>query len=178
MTYSRLSRRNVLLGLGLLSIQGLLAACSRNASIARAPVDFDAAATCALDGMLLGDYPGPKAQIFFGDDVRPVWYCDTVEMFSTLLRPEQVRAVSAVYTQDMALADWDLPRGHWFDARTGFYVSGSRRRGSMGPTIAGFAREDAAIKFASAYGGNVLRFADVTPAMVDLSGGAMHDQKM
>lgn len=178
MNPTRLTRRHVLIGIGLLSAQGILAACSRTASVAITPADFDPATTCDLDGMLLGDYPGPKAQIFFGDQTRPVWYCDTVEMFSTLLRPEQVRKVTAVFTQDMELAEWDKPRGHWFDARKGFYVIGSRRRGSMGPTIAGFEKEDAARKFAATYGGKVLRFADVTPDMVDLSGGAMHDHRM
>jgi len=178
MNRTRLPRRTLLVGLGLLSIQGLLAACSRTAAVAIAPADFDPATACDLDGMLLADYPGPKAQIFFGDQTRPVWYCDTVEMFSTLLRPEQVRKVTAVYTQDMALADWGKPHGHWFDARTGLYVVGSRRRGSMGPTIAGFQHEDAAKKFADAYGGRVVRFADVQPDMVDLSGGAMHDHRM
>ncbi|PLQ01683.1 nitrous oxide reductase accessory protein NosL [Cupriavidus pauculus] len=178
MNRTRLTRRTVLMGLGLLSLQSLLAACSRSAQVAIGAADFDPATTCDLDGMLLADYPGPKAQIFFGDQTRPVWYCDTVEMFSTLLRPEQVRKVTAVYTQDMALADWDKPRGHWFDARTGFYVVGSKRRGSMGPTIAGFRQEDAARKFADAFGGKVVRFADVQPDMVDLSGGAMHDHRM
>ncbi|HJV92317.1 MAG TPA: nitrous oxide reductase accessory protein NosL, partial [Azonexus sp.] len=33
-------------------------------------------------------------------------------------------------------------------------------------------------KFAAQYGGKVLPFAQVTPDMVDLSGGASHDEKM
>ena len=60
-------------------------------------------------------------------------------MFSALLKPEQVRSVTGVFVQDMGQADWDKPRGHWFDAKAGFYVVGSKRRGSMGPTIASFA---------------------------------------
>jgi len=173
------SRRNLLMGATVLALQGALAACSRSTSAAAmAPADFDQATTCDLDGMMLADYPGPKAQIFFGSQSKPVWYCDTVEMFSTLLRPEQVRKVTAVYTQDMALADWDKPRGHWFDARQGWYVIGSKRHGSMGPTIAGFRKEEAAGKFAGAYGGKVVRFADVKAEMADLGGGALHDHRM
>ena len=53
----------------------------------------------------------------------------------------QARAVRAAYVQDMALADWEQPVGHWFDARAGFYVVGSRRHGSMGPTFASFAAD-------------------------------------
>jgi copper chaperone NosL len=48
----------------------------------------------------------------------------------------------------------------------------------MGPTVASFTQEADAKKFAADNGGRVLRFAEVTLAMVDLSGGALHDSKM
>ena len=80
--------------------------------------------------------------------------------------------------QDMGKADWDQPRGNWFDARTGIYVLGSKRKGSMGPTVASFAKETDAQAFASQHGGKVLRFGDITRDMVDLSGGAQQDTRM
>jgi len=55
---------------------------------------------------------------------------------------------------------------------------GGKRHGSMGPTIASFAQESDAKKFAGQWGGKVLRYAEVKPEMVDLSGGALHDSKM
>ncbi|HBO80661.1 MAG TPA: nitrous oxide reductase accessory protein NosL, partial [Cupriavidus sp.] len=64
------------------------------------------------------------------------------------------------------------------DARTGFYVQGSKRHGSMGPTLASFQQEADARTFVEQYGGKMLRFAEVTPEMVDLSGGALHDKRM
>ncbi|WP_414709044.1 nitrous oxide reductase accessory protein NosL [Ramlibacter sp.] len=156
-----------------------LVACSREEQAATlAPVEIEAGTTCDLDGMLLADYPGPKAQIHYADAAAPVFCCDVVEMFSQLLRPEQARAVRAVYTQDMAKADWNQPRGHWFDARSGFYVVGSKKRGSMGPTFASFAEEAGARAFATEHGGRVLRFAEVTPELADLRGGAQHDATM
>ena len=48
----------------------------------------------------------------------------------------------------------------------------------MGPTIASFALEKDAAKFAAEYGGKVARFADITPDMVVLDGGALHDSNM
>jgi copper chaperone NosL len=156
----------------------LLAACGKTADQPVVPFEIDAASTCDLDGMLLADYPGPKAQIHYVGDDKPHWFCDTVEMFATLLKPEQVRGIRAVFVQDMAKADWAQPRGHWFDARSGFYVLGSKRTGSMGPTVASFRDDAAARQFAQQYGGQVMRFADVKPEMVDLSGGALHDSKM
>lgn len=131
---------------------------------------------CALDGMLLMDYPGPKAQIHY-DQGPPDFFCDTVEMFSVYLRPEQMKRVLALYTQDMGRASWDEPRGHWIDAKGAFYVLGSSRRGSMGPTLGAFAREEDARAFSRQYGGKVLRFGEVTPGMVALDGGVIRDEQ-
>lgn len=143
-----------------------------------APVEITAGTACELDGMLLADYPGPKAQIRYADAERPAFFCDTVELFSTLLAGEQVRAVRAVYVQDMGKADWNDPKGHWIDAKTASYVLGSKREGSMGPTIASFANRTDADAFAKEYGGRVLGFAEIKPDMVDLRGGALHDAQM
>lgn len=162
----------------LLSAAALLVACGDKAETALVPMEIDAATTCDLDGMLLADFPGPKAQIHFKGEAKPSFYCDTVEMFNTLLKPEQVKAVRAVLVQDMAKADWDQPRGNWFDARTGIYVVGSKRKGSMGPTIASFSQEADAQAFAAKHGGKVLPYAQITRDMVDLSGGAQQDTRM
>jgi copper chaperone NosL len=159
---------------------GLLSGCSEQAAQQRslAPVEIDRSTSCELDGMLLADYPGPKAQVHFVGQDKPSFFCDTVELFSTLLAGEQVRAVQAVYVQDMGKADWNQPQGHWIDAKTAFYVLGSKRHGSMGPTIGSFAQEADAAKFATEFGGKVLRFGDIKADMVDLSGGALHDTRM
>ncbi len=155
-----------------------LYACGDRAEKPVVAVEIDPATTCDLDGMLLADYPGPKAQIHFKDEAKPAFYCDTVEMFNTLLKPEQVKPIRSVWVQDMGKAEWEQPRGNWFDARTGIYVLGSKRRGSMGPTIASFSQEADAKAFTRKNGGKVVRFSEVTRDMVDLSGGAMHDSKM
>lgn len=154
----------------------LLTACGESAKPA-APLEIAGDTACALDGMVLLDFPGPKAQIHY-DQGAPEFFCDTREMFSILLRPEQKKRIVAIYTQDMAKAAWERPEGHWIDARTAFYVVGSPRRGSMGPTVPSFASEADAGKFAAQYGGKVLPFAQVTLDMVDLSGGVGHDERM
>ena len=176
-------QRRQLLGfaaLAALGSLGALAGCSDPAGTAQAlgPIDIDRSTSCELDGMLLADYPGPKAQVHYIGQEHPSFFCDMVELFNTLLAGEQVRAVRAIYVQDMGKADWEHPVGHWIDGKTAFYVLGSRRQGSMGPTIGSFAQEADATKFAAEYGGKVLRFADIKADMVDLSGGALHDTKM
>lgn len=169
---TRLPRRLLPLLLG----AALLAACGEGPKSAK-PLEIAQGTACALDGMVLLDFPGPKAQIHY-DRGDPDFFCDTREMFSIVLRPEQKKHIVAIYTQDMGKADWTRPEGQWIDAKTAFYVVGSKRRGSMGPTVASFAGEADARQFAGQYGGQVLRFDQVGIDMVDLSGGSGHDEKM
>ncbi|CAM3683624.1 nitrous oxide reductase accessory protein NosL [Roseateles saccharophilus] len=170
-----LTRRHWLTSFALMP---LLAACGEAAKPQIVAHDPDSGALCDLDGMQLSDYTGPKAQLYFEGDTQAHWCCDTVEMFALLLKPEQVRRISAAFVQDMAQADWNQPRGHWIAAKTGFYVVGSRRQGSMGPTIASFGTLRGAQDFAAQWGGRALEFSAVTPSMADLSGGALHDSHM
>ncbi len=159
---------------------GVLTGCSDEAVQAQAlaPVEIDRATSCELDGMLLIDYAGPKAQIHYAGQEKPSFFCDTVELFNTLLAGEQVRAVRMVYVQDMGKADWEHPEGHWIDAKTAIYVVGSKRHGSMGTTIASFAQKADAEKFAGEYGGTVYPYDGIKLDMVDLTGGALHDTRM
>ena len=153
----------------------ILTACSHG-GVPQAIEPADAA-TCSLDDMLLADFPGPKGQILY-DQGEPDFFCDTVEMFSAFLQPEQQRRVVGIFTQDMGQTAWDKPRGHWVDAKTAYYVIGSRKTGSMGPTLGAFRGEADAQAFAQTNGGKVLRFDQVTLDMVSLDGGVVKDGKM
>ncbi|MDD3935095.1 nitrous oxide reductase accessory protein NosL [Rhodoferax sp.] len=180
LTHFTLNRRRLLCGCAGLAALSLVG-CKPNdpaASGDQPPTDMDHMASCSLDGMLLADFPGPKGQIQYANDKQVHWFCDTVELLSMLLAPEQVRAVRAAYVQDMGKADWDRPQGQWIVARNAWFVLGSKRHGSMGPTAASFAEETAAQSFVQTNGGRLLRFADIKPEMVDLSGGALHDTRM
>ena len=172
----KLARRTLILATLAVTV---LAGCGQSGSeTAVAPLSINQGTSCSLDGMLLADYPGPKAQIHYAGQAEPDFFCDTVEMFHMFLNPEQVRAVRGIFVQDMGRANWDEPRDHWIDAKTAYYVHGSKRLGSMGPTIASFAQEADATKFAAKYGGKIYRFADITPDMVVLDGSALHDRSM
>ena len=155
-----------------------LGACGQKDSTPVAPLEIDRSTSCELDGMLLADYPGPKGQIRYADREQPVFFCDTLELLNTLLAGEQVRPVKGAWAQDMARADWAQPQGAWIDAHSAFYVFGSKRQGSMGPTAASFAQEADARKFVTEYGGTILQYPDIKPDMVDLTGGALHDTRM
>lgn len=152
-----------------------LVACGSAGSTSVAPVEITRDTPCSLDGMTLADFPGPKAQVFYEQQAAPDYFCDTVELFSVLLKPEQQKRVRAVYVQDMAQTDWQQPSGHWIDAKTAYYVVGSRLRGSMGASLASYAREADARAVAAREGGQVVRFDQVTPDMATLHGGVLND---
>jgi len=152
-----------------------LAACGKAAHNVAA-LDPAADTACALDGMLLLDHPGPKAQIHYAEG-RPDYFCDLAEIFGVLQAPEQKRAVAAIYVQDMSKTDWAHPQGHWVDARTAFYVVDSRKEGSMGPAIGSFATQQDAAAFAAKEGGKVVSFGQIKLGMLR-QGGAAHDDDM
>jgi copper chaperone NosL len=141
------------------------------------PREMTRSAACSLDGMILADYPGPKGQIHY-DQGEPDFFCDTMELMSIYLQPEQRKRVVAIFTQDMGKADWNNPQGNWIDARQAWFVYGSRMKGSMGPTLATFARAEDAQAFARQFGGRVLRFEQITLDMVRLDGGVLKDERM
>lgn len=161
----------------MIGVLALLAACGKELAQVAA-VEPDQGTACALDGMVLKDYPGPKAQIHYKEGA-PEFFCDIVELFGMLLAPEQKRPVAAVYVQDMGKADWAQPSGHWIDAKAAYFVVGSGKPGSMGPTFGTFASLPDAEAFVKKEGGTVHRFEQVTLDMVEKPGkGGGHDNRM
>ena len=153
-----------------------LAACTYSATNLPA-IDPSDEAACALDGMLLRDFPGPKAQVRFADG-KTSYFCDVKELLGEMLAPEQRRATSAFYVQDMGSANWQQPQGHWIGAHDALYVLGSKAQGSMGPAIASFSRQVDAEAFVRKEGGRVLRFKQITPALLNEASGAMPTHAM
>jgi copper chaperone NosL len=160
----------------LIAMLALLAGCSKETTqvSAREP---DQGTACALDGMVLKDYPGPKAQIHYKEGA-PEFFCDMLELFGTLLAPEQKRPVAGVFVQDMGKTDWAQPNGHWIDAKTAYYVVGSKKQGSMGQTFGSFSSLPDAEAFVKQEGGTIHRFEQITLHMVDQPKEASHDNAM
>jgi copper chaperone NosL len=158
--------------LAALAATAALAACSHPAARLAAQEPGDDTA-CAVDGMLLKDFPGPKAQVHYAEG-KPDFYCDMMDLFSALLAPEQKRATAAVFVQDMGKTSWEHPSGNWIDAKSAFYVAGSRKQGSMGPTFGTFSRSEDAQSFVAKEGGRVLRFDEITLAMLQPDKHMMH----
>lgn len=164
------------IGMASLLVLAGLAGCAP-ADGGSGPVQSITGAYCELDGMQLADYAGPKGQIRYADG-KVVYFCDTVELLSMYLEPEQVRKIEGAYTQDMGKTDWEQPEGHWIRIDDSFFVADSKRTGSMGPTLGAFSARADAEAFAKQYGGRVLTLAEITPELVQLNGGVKHDNGM
>jgi copper chaperone NosL len=162
--------------LGGIALMAALGACGNAAqkAVAQEPADDTA---CTLDGMMLKDFAGPKAQIHYAEG-KPEFFCDLAELFGMVLVPESKRAVAGIFVQDMGKTDWDHPQANWIDAKGAVYVVGSRKRGSMGPAFAAFSAMQDAEAFAHKEGGKVVRFNEVTIDMINTAGSVKHDDRM
>ncbi|MFP4560658.1 MAG: nitrous oxide reductase accessory protein NosL [Thiohalorhabdus sp.] len=158
----------------------LLTACSGGGQEAPPPEPQapDRSAACAVCGMTVVDYPGPKAQIFLQDREGPEHFCSTRDFFAYLLEEDGPRdhQIAGMYVHDMARVDWERPHAEkeaaWIPAREAHYVVGSDRRGAMGPTLAPFADRSQAEAFAAEHGGEIRRFGEIERDLVaDLPGG-------
>lgn len=165
--------RKLAAGLALLAA---LAACGKAVQQAL-PLEPGSDTACSLDGMVLKDYPGPKAQIHYKEGA-PEFFCDLMELFGSLLAPEQKRPVAGVFVQDMGKTAWEHPEGNWIDAKMAIYVVGSKKAGSMGPTFGSFSNMQDAEAFVKKEGGKIVRFDQVTLDMVNVQTGAAHDKSM
>ena len=162
--------------IGGFALLAALGACSDVAKKVAAQEPSDDTA-CALDGMVLKDYAGPKAQVHYAEG-KPDFFCDLPELFGVLLSAEHKRVIAGMFVQDMGKANWEHPQGNWIDAKTALYVVGSRKHGSMGPTFGTFSNMQDAEAFVTKEGGKILHFDQITIDMVNMGGGASHDNQM
>lgn len=126
------------------------------------PVGFDSGDECHLCGMIITRFPGPKGEAFLRHDEKVYKFCSTRDLFAWLLQPDVGNRVEAVYVHDMSNTSWDDPQDTaLIDAKTAWYVIGSRRKGAMGPTLAAFSERQRAAEFAREYGGSLARFEDI-----------------
>ncbi len=112
--------------------------------------------------MTIAQAPGPKAEAYLEDHPGVLKFGGTMDFFSFILQPENHARVQSVYVQDMAGLPWDHPIGHWIDARKAWYVSDLVMPGEMGPTLAAFRQQKDAEAFRRQFGGDLLRFDQIT----------------
>lgn len=117
---------------------------------------------CAVCGMLITRFPGPKGQAIF--DHEHVKFCSTRDMVAFITDEENSHRIKDVFVHDMEKTTWKAPTNtHYIDGRSAWYVTGSDQKGAMGPTFASFSNKQAAQNFAKEHGGELQTFSELKP---------------
>lgn len=146
-----------------------LAGCSGGQPPAQHALDTHPDDACAVCGMYLDGSPGPRAEAWVAGRAKPLVFDSTRDFFAYVTQPENQAGLQEMFVQDSTHIDWQKPTHaavSFIDARAAFYVAWQPLQGSMGPTLAPFATRAAADAFVRASGGTVLRFDQITPALV------------
>ena len=162
-------RWRVLLAIALLALSGLAGCGDDDETVAKpAPVEPTREASGHYCGMILLDHKGPKAQVHLPDEPEPVWFSSVRDAIAFTMLPEEPRNYTAIYVNDMGVAQWDAPEpGTWIDANAAHYVIGSDRMGGMGvPEAVPFAERDAAERFVAVHGGRIVALTDVPESYI------------
>ena len=141
----------------LIVIAFLLTGCSKGEPEKISPMTLTKDHACKICGMILVEYPGPKAQICYKKGENET-FCCTPHMFMAYFHPERPRHVSAMYVHDMGKADWEHPKNEWIDAKTAYYVIGGDKKGPMGEPLVPFSVLKRAESYVKKHKGRIVRF--------------------
>jgi copper chaperone NosL len=146
------------------ALVSLLGCDEEKSAAAPPPHELSAEAIGYYCGMIVLEHPGPKGQIILASRDEPVWFSSARDALAFTMLPEEAKDIRAIYVSDMGKApSWEAPgAANWVEARSAYFVIGSRMRGGMGAAeTAPFSDRAAAERFAEQHGGNVVRFDEV-----------------
>lgn len=158
-----LTRRKFIIVVGGVTLAGLVG-CSgeeEQAAVTCEPRPFRDDDECAVCGMFVAGFAGPKAQACLQDG-RLLAFCSTSDLFVWLLQPDSAPQLRQAYVHDMGVTDWEQPSDDAFiPADTAVYVTEQPLMGGMGPTLASFGSEEAARAFMAEHEGKLLAYEEV-----------------
>ncbi|TDT40175.1 copper chaperone NosL [Halospina denitrificans] len=156
------TRREIIAFIGALPILSLAGCGPGDDSAASCkPIVLGDDRECALCGMTISNFPGPKGQACLDSD-ETKGFCSTNDLFSWAWQPESKPRISALYVHDLSRTGWQDPGNEdWMDARDAIYVINHDQEGAMGHSPAPFSKREDAEAFASDHGGQVLAFEDL-----------------
>ena len=124
---------------------------------------------CAVCGMYIRHYPGPRAEAYVEGRAKPLKFGSTRDFFAYALQPDHKTQLQSLFVQDTARIEWAHPSDKadsFVDARKAYYVAWQPLHGAMGPTLASFAKEADAEAYVQEHGGKLLTFDQVTAVMI------------
>lgn len=120
---------------------------------------------CPVCGMYPAKYSKWHAQIVFKNGEHTS-FDSAAEMFRFLnnMKKYDNKHIAADIAKIFVPA---YNTGDWLDAKQAFYIAGSKAKGPMGNDFPAFAKQEDANRFIQKFGGNVLGFEQVTPALLN-----------
>lgn len=181
-----LSRRSVVAASGGLAAAAL-AGCLGGSTVdseAPAPVSLDNGQACDECGMIIQDYPGPTAQIYFeslhADRGGPAWFCSGICAYSYRFdRVGEGATPTGTYLTDYSQIEYDLSdaaeplisaalAADTFALESElFVVVGSAVRGAMGAGVIPFTVRADAESVVSTHGGSVKNATAIDRDLID-----------
>ena len=146
-----------------------LSACNNSSASLPSPQEPTAQTISHFCGMFVLEHAGPKGQVFLKGRSDPIWFSSPSEAIAYTMLPDEPAPIAAIYVNDMAKAkDWAQPEaGAWVEARSAWYVLGSKVKGGMGgDEPVPFSSQTAAAAFAAAHGGTLARFNEIPKSAV------------
>ena len=130
------------------------------------PTQLSRQAVCYIDGMILLDYPGPKAQLITKNN-ETHYFCDVKGFLETWFDPNNILRIKSAFVQDFSGLKWGSYKDKWIKAENAWYVFGSKLSGAMGQTVVPFSSNESALIFAKENGGKVLRFDQINQEILE-----------
>ncbi|WP_439026707.1 nitrous oxide reductase accessory protein NosL [Haloarchaeobius sp. DT45] len=141
---------------------------------------------CDVCGMVISKHPGPNGQVFWKDhtpaDHDEPFRFDSLKQCLFPHRFEKTELdwePAATYVTDYSSVEYTVSESEgtpyisshtdpesFGPARDVYYVVDSDVHGAMGPDFVPFSDRDDADSFAAEYGGSVVEFGDISPALV------------
>lgn len=147
----------------------VLSGCNGEKQHKQTPVAIQKDDTCAVCGMYITKHPGPRGEAYMAGYARPLKFGSIRDFFAYVTQPDVRRQLQSLFVQDVSRIDWGHPSNApdtFINARKAYYVGWQPLPGAMGPDFAAFAKQSDAEEFIKSHGGALLRFDQITPAII------------
>lgn len=178
------TRRGLLAGIGATAAGSVAGCASFGDGSTPAAVSVGGQASCDVCGMIISKHPGPNGQVFYADHDPeghdPPFRFDSLQScaFDHYFQTQD-GSVEVFYVTDYSKVDpavfedggqsfvsgYETPES-FANAESVSYVVDSEVRGAMGPDFVPFSDEADANDFVDRYGGRIVSFEDISPAML------------
>lgn len=137
------------------------------------PVTIPDNVSCGKCGMYPARYPKWQSQVIFTDgSMTPFDGCKCLYNFLFAME-----TFDNTHTRNDVAVAWvkDFNSGKWINAVEAHYVVGSKMMGPMGKELIPFGDQTAAMKFQQVQGGTLMKYSEITPAVLkSLEMGGRH----